>query len=169
MARNIRILTVAIAAAAAACSDSAGPADPVAPIQMNATTTKGTGVFAVDNVVFFPCVGETVHTVLNAPFTFYLVTLPSGEYVYHDHWDTQAVTGTLTGLTSGTVWTRDRFRSPFMDRSTGGGTTHWTSTGIFVSETGPTLQINEVFHVSRNAAGEIKVLKHEFNCRIAPN
>ena len=163
-----RVLITLIVVAAAGCSDSTGPVADVS-AQFEASAVTGTGAFTADNVVFFPCVGEVVHTVVNAPYTFRLLTLATGEQVYHEHWDPHAVTGSITGLTSGTVWTRDRNRSALIDRTTGGGMLHFTFTGIFVSDTGPTLRINEVFHTSRNAAGELVIEKYEFNCRIAPN
>jgi hypothetical protein len=168
MARITRVLGTVILVAVAACSDSTGP-EAVPSVQSSANVTTGTGAFTADNIVFFPCVGEVVHTVVNAPYTFYRVTLPTGEYVYHDHWDTKAVTGSLVGQTSGTVWVRDRNHATVIDRSTSGGMLHFTFSGIFVSDTGPTLLINEVFHTSRNAAGEIVAERYAFNCRLAPN
>src|SRR5688500_17157543 len=155
MAGHIRVLTTIIVVAVAGCSDTTGPNNPEAQPQRSAIRTSGTGVFTVDAVTWHPCLGEVVHTVLHAPYTFHLVRNPNGEYVYHEQWDSHAITGTVTGLTSGTVWTRERFVSPYTERSAGGGMTHYTFGGFLVNESGVTVQVREVFHVSRNATGEL--------------
>ena len=94
------------------------------------------------------------------------MTLPSGEYVYRELWPRTVGAGTITGLTSGHVWRRDVGASPLIDRSTGGGMLRWTASMRFVSETGPSIDVFENFHFSRDANGEVKVDRYQSSCEV---
>jgi hypothetical protein len=101
-----------------------------------------------------------------APFTYRLILTPRGDFVYVEHWDTEAVTGTMIGLDSGIVWTRTKNLSPYIVRSTGGGMEHYTFKGTFVSDHGPTIEVHEVYHVSYDANGELRVELFKFHARL---
>jgi hypothetical protein len=156
--------------ASAACADGPTPLAPEAEINggdvalATASAVKGTGVFSLDQYVFFECAGEVVHNVFQVPYTFHRVVTPSGDYVYVEQWDGREATGTLTGLTTGTVWTRARMVSPYIERSTGGGMTHFVGRVTFTSATAPNIEVREVFHISRNASGEITSQHYELRC-----
>ena len=139
-----------------------GKADP-----RGATIETGSGVFVVeDEVVWFEPVGEYVLVSVYAPFTYRLILTPRGDYVYVEHWDAEAVTGTMEGLSSGIVWTRTKNRSPYIVRSTGGRMEHYTFKGTFVSEDGPTIEVHEVYHVSYDANRELRVDLFKFHARL---
>ena len=102
-------------------------------------------------------VGEPIGFCLYAPFTWRQVTTPQGETVYHLKWDSAAVEGTLTGLWTGTEWIRTKAAAKFTVRSMGGGMTHITCKNTLISETGPTIEIRMVCHISWDANGELRV------------
>jgi hypothetical protein len=108
-------------------------------------------------------VGEPIAFWLHAPFTWRLVTTPRGETVYHLKWDSAAVEGTLTGLWTGTEWVRTKAAANLTTRSMGGGMTHITCKNTFVSETGPTIEVREVYHISWDANGELRVELWKFH------
>lgn len=137
-----------------------------APAASAASMTTGSGVFTHDGVSFFGCVGEEVHSVVAAPYSYHLVQTASGEEIYVEQWDQKAITGSLTGLSSGHYWTRVKNVSPMVIRSTGGGMTHYTFRGTFISETGPTLEVTEIYHTSRDANGRLVADKFETRCRV---
>ena len=166
-----RIRCLPLILVAAACADFTAPepslrANDHPALMQGASVTRGTGVLRFDRVHFFACVGERVHNVFAIPYEFMLVQLPNGNHIYHELVPAAEGVGTITGLTSGHVWRRDVQSSPYFERSAGGGMTHWTYTGRFVSETGPTLQVHETFHLSANAQGEATVLHHDVQCRV---
>ncbi len=106
-----------------------------------------------------------VHNVFQVSYRYTLVILPTGEYVYRELWPYGTI-GTITGLSSGTVWTRTEV-SPYVERSTGGGMVTWTGHVRFVSETGPTIDVNESFHLSSNANGDVTADHYESTgCRL---
>ena len=154
-----------------ACSDGGGPlaADrSIAerlPVQGD-IVQAGTGVFTFEGIVPLDCIGESVHDIVSAPYTFHLITTPSGNSIYVEQWDRENVTGTLVGLTTGTVWTRVNTVSPFVDRTTGGASsmTAFVAQAEFVSETGPTFIGRDIFHISRDANGRVTSEFHEFRC-----
>jgi hypothetical protein len=131
-----------------------------------AQVEHGTAVFNFNRTHFFGCAGETVRNVFSVTFSYTRVRLPTGEYVYRELWPRQDAVGTVTGLSSGHVWQRNNLPSPYVERSTGGGMTHFTSHVRFVSETGPTLIVREVFHMSRNASGELVVDEYKASCDV---
>ena len=139
-----------------------GKADP-----RGATIETGSGVFIVEDVLeWFEPVGEEVLISVYAPFTYRLILTPRGDFVYVEQWDTEAVTGTMIGIDSGIVWTRTKNLSPYIVRSSGGGMEHYTFKGTFVSEDGPTIEVHEVYHVSYDANGELRVELHKFHARL---
>ena len=154
-----------------ACSDGGGPlaADrSIAerlPVQGD-IVQAGTGVFTFEGIVPLDCIGESVHDIVSAPYTFHLITTPSGNSIYVEQWDRENVTGTLVGLTTGTVWTRVNTVSPFVDRTTGGASsmTTYVARAEFVSETGPTFIGRDIFHITRDANGRVTSEFHEFRC-----
>lgn len=154
-------------------STEPAPTDAPAPLDRTAdagaVVEEGTGVFTFDGVFFFDCVGEDIRSVVYAPYTYHLVQMPNGDFLYQETWDTEAVTGTLTGQTSGIVWQRTNNVSPLIQRSTGGGMLHYTFKGDFESELGPDLKVHEIFHASWNAGGELTAEQYHFNCRVAKN
>jgi hypothetical protein len=122
----------------------------------------GRVVFLEEPVVTAPPETLSVY----APFTYRLILTPRGDFVYVEHWDTEAVTGTMIGLDSGIVWTRTKNLSPYIVRSTGGGMEHYTFKGTFVSDHGPTIEVHEVYHVSYDANGELRVELFKFHARL---
>ena len=153
-------------AVAAGCSDH--PASlATAPVSLDAagaTVETGSGVFTFDAVVPFKCTGENVRSIVYAPYSWRRVQLPSGEYVYVERWDTDAVTGTLIGQTTGTIWVRTHNVTTLVERSTGGGMLEYTFSGTFVSETAPLIRVSEIFHVSRDASGRLTAQFSELSC-----
>ena len=129
-----------------------------------ATITSGTGTFSFDRVHYWGCVGEMVHNVFQVSFTWTKVETPTGEYLYREPWHVNGVVGSITGLSSGTVWLREHVVSPYIERSMGGGMVEYTGHVRFVSETGPTIQVNELFDVSSNANGETTVDFYKSDC-----
>ena len=154
-----------------ACTDGGGPlaADRTTaeflPVQSDAVES-GTGVLEFEGTLALACLDEEVHEVLNAPYNFRLVTTPSGNTVYLEPFDHKLVTGTMTGLSSGTIWHRTTTVSPFVSRSTGGngGMTHYTSMAKWVSETGPSIHATQVFHLSFDASGRLTAEHSSFSC-----
>ena len=122
---------------------------------------KGTGVLNFESENYNECVGEVLYEIASITYDYHMVTTPNGEYVYHDLW--LNLSSTLIGE-SGTVWTLKKNVSPFVDRSTGGGATHFTARTTYVSDTGQTLELRSVFHISFDANGELKVERGEFRC-----
>lgn len=130
-----------------------------------AVVERGSGVFTFDGIQFLDCVGEDVRSIVYAPYDFVLVETPTGDFVYHELWDTEAVTGTLIGQTSGIVWERTDNVSPMTIHSMGGGLIHYTFKGRFESDVAPDLKVREVFHLSRNAAGDLTAAFYKPSCR----
>jgi hypothetical protein len=127
-----------------------------------AVVEKGTGVLEIDQVFFLDCFGEWVHEIGSVTYNYHRVQLPNGNYVYHDLW--LKLASTSYGLESGHVWTINKNVSPYIERSTGGGMTHFTAQTTGVSETGPTIELRNVFHISFDANGELKVDRLEIRC-----
>jgi len=167
---------LAVLALFVACGESTDPVSPEAAAEnpelvsgtadAGALVEEGTGVFTFDDIVFFDCVGENVRSIVYAPYTYRLIQMPSGGFVYQETWDTGAVTGTLIGQTSGIVWDRTNNVAPFIERSTGGGSgmIHYTFKGDFESDVGPDLKVHEVFHLSWNASGELVAAFYKPKC-----
>lgn len=169
--KNHALLALAAAGILAACDEADGPLSPenqessvydgpelvTAEPNAGAVLEEGTGVFTYDQVIYFACVGEDVRSIIHAPYTYRVVESPSGNNVYVELWDTDAVTGTLIGQTSGIVWSRINNVSPLVQRNTGGGSgmLHYTFKGDFESDVGPYLKVQQVFHMSWNASGEL--------------
>jgi hypothetical protein len=130
-------------------------ASPKGPSGVGTVVASGKDIFVFDGVVSFGCAGELVHSVVNAPYEYQIIERPTGEYASIVSWDADQITATLTGMTTGMIWTRERNHSPDIRRFTGGVTARYTLDGIFVSETAPTFDIQEVFEVTRNEIGVI--------------
>jgi hypothetical protein len=139
---------------------------PVALSAAGATVTQGTGTFSLDAIQFWDCIGEMIHNQFEVTYDYTLVVLPSGESVYRDLWPSTGPLGTVTGLSSGTVWVRERTLGPDVIRSTGGGLQMFTTNALFVSETGPTIHVREVFHLSGNANGEVTADFYQAYCDV---
>lgn len=178
MLKKHALLALAVTGTLAACGEAR---DPVSPASSGASASDspelvtgtadagaiveaGTGVWEFEGTGFFECAGEEVLSIVHAPFTYHLVEMPSGDFVYQETWDTDAVTGTVTGLESGIVWERTNNVSPMVIRSTGGGMIHYTFKGDFVSDEGPNLQVVEIFHLSSNASGELTTEFYDLRC-----
>lgn len=178
MLKKHALLALAVAGTLAACGEAR---DPVSPTSSDAAASdgpelvtgtadagaiveKGTGVWTFEGTGYFECVDEVVLSIVSAPYTYQLVEMPSGDFVYRETWDTDAVTGTVTGLESGIVWQRTNNVSPMVVRSTGGGMTRYTFKGDFVSDEGPDLKVVEIFHLSSNASGEITTEFYDLRC-----
>lgn len=161
------VLSVAAAVGCSAASDVFAPARAPEPTRLSsATTERGTGTFGIDATFFWACAGEVVHNVFEVTFAYSRVVLPNGEYLYHEVWPNSTGVGTLTGLSTGTVWRRDVQSSQYIERSSGGGLVAYTYKGLFVSETGPTLDVQEVYHLSTSANGSVTVDNYSFTCRV---
>lgn len=166
------LIVFGIAGLSAACDKAiTGPTQLAtarsAPVSRSAASvTDGTGSFSFDAVHYWSCAGEMVHNVFQISFTWTKVELPTGEYVYREPWHVNGVSGSITGLSSGTVWLREHMVSPYIERSMGGGMVEYTGHVRFVSETGPTIQVNEVFVLNSNANGEPTVDFYNAECII---
>jgi hypothetical protein len=150
--------------------------DPVAPARSEplsrpvfaAYHEKGEGVFVASGDYVLDCLGETVreeHTEIR--FRYHFTVTPSGRSVLVDPFIPGTATGTLVGLTSGTVWALDRVISPEVILVTAGQVHTFTANIWWVSETGPTLNVHSLFHMSTNADGEITSAKVDLGtCRL---
>lgn len=128
-----------------------------------AVVEKGEGVLNIEEEFFQECFGEVLHSIGTIPYTYHRVQLPNGKYVYHDLWLNP--TFVAVGLDTGTIWTLAKNVSPFIDRTTGGGMTHFTAMGTWVSDAGEKIELRNVFHVSYDANGNLKVDRLEIRCR----
>lgn len=171
MFRDHRPILLLVFAALVSCSDNGGPlsvADSTGDLHPTQAdiVEHGTGVLVFDGILSLACLDEDVHEVLNAPYTFQRVTTPSGNTIYREPFDHKLVTGTMTGLSTGTVWQRTTTVSPFVSRNTagGGGMTHFTSMAKWVSETGPDIHGTQVFHISFDASGRVTAEHSSFSC-----
>jgi len=124
---------------------------------------KGEGLFVSSGDYSLDCLSETVREVhTEILFRYHLTVTPGGGTVLADAFIPGTGTGTLVGLTSGTIWTLDRVVSPEVIRVTAGQMHTFTANIWWVSETGPTLNIHSLFHMSTNANGEITSAKVDF-------
>jgi len=136
----------------------------------SAVVERGETSFTVDFIDYFPCVDEVVRVTSFVPLDFQVVQTSSGNVIYRDRIDSEGITGTIEGLTSGRIWVRSRNVSTLVERSTGdGGMLHFTFKGDWVSENAPDLKVNEIFHASWSAGGELTAEQYRFNCRMARN
>lgn len=172
MIRLFRTLaTVCLVAPIAAACD--GPIAPTAPgsvelaprVASAAAVATGTGTFTYSGVSYFGCAGEDVLSVVNAPYVYRTVQTPNGTSLYVERWLTDQVTGTLTGQTTGTVWTREGNVTVYVERHGSGDLAKYAFRGYFTNPNGDRIDVNELFHVSVSANGEQTVDKYEFNCR----
>jgi hypothetical protein len=168
----LRFIGIGVLGFLASCSDRtpAGPDAPVDPAaaavgEQGADLEQGTGVFAFDGVVWMDCINEFVFSHVRAPYTYRVTVTPSGNVLYQDSFDHRVSNGTMTGLSSGIVWTRVNNRAPFIQNITLGGTvTHGVFNGDFVSDNGPTIKAHEVFHMRQDADGQIVAERGDFRC-----
>jgi len=155
----------------AACErDSVSPArsEPLARPVFAAYHENGEGVFVSSGDYFLDCLGETVREVhTEIAFRYHLTVTPGGGTILVDPFIPGTATGTLQGLTSGTIWTLDRVVSPEVIRVTAGQMHTFTANIWWLSETGHTLNIHSLFHMSTNAIGEITSAKVDLgSCRV---
>jgi hypothetical protein len=127
-----------------------------------AVVEKGTAVLYLEGDVYSDCFGEVMHFNHVIPYRYHRVQLPNGNYVYQELW----IDSTLTavGLETGTVWTAEKNVSPYIERTTGGGMVHFTDMVTWVSDTGLTIELRSVLHLSFDANGELRVDRLEFRC-----
>lgn len=133
-----------------------------------AQVERGTGVFTFEDTYYWQCVDEVVHIVLYAPYTYHLVILPSGETIYHEHWDTENVVGTLEGMETGLTWHREQVVSPFvMIRDQ---VVHYTFNNVFVCDgDGPDIRVHEVYHRNLDGQGNVIADWTKFRCWEMPH
>lgn len=121
---------------------------------------RGEGVFVSSGEYGLDCLTEIVHEVrTEIPFRYHLTVTPNGNTILTDPFIPGTGTGTLVGLTSGTIWTLDRVMSPDVQLVTAAQMYTFTANIWWVSETGPTINIHSLFHISTNADGEITSAK----------
>ena len=161
----LRFIGIGVLGFLASCSDTM-PVEPDTLFEPAAADVeRGTGVFAFDGVVWMDCINEFVFSHVRAPYTYRVTVTPSGNVLYHDRFDHRVSNGTMTGLSSGIVWTRVNNRSPFLQNITLGGTvTHAVFNGDFVSDQGPTIKAHEGFHMRQDADGQIVAEHADFRC-----
>ena len=152
-----------------ACTDRpTAPKRTIAPNQSSsaaASVESGTGIVSVDVVLFWECAGEDVHNVFDVNYKYTLVELPNGRTTYREIWLNTVGAGTITGLTSGTVWRRDIQASPYVLHTGGlGGSEGFVGKVRFVSETGPDIDVRERFRLVVNANGELTVDDYSITC-----
>lgn len=129
---------------------------------------KGEGVFVESGDFVLDCLSETVREVhTEIVFKYHLTVTPGGGTIFVDRFIPGTATGTLVGLTSGTIWTLDRVISPEVIRVTAGEMHTFTANIWWVSETGPTLNLHSLFHISTNANGEVTSTKFDLgSCQL---
>ncbi len=133
-----------------------------------AQVESGTGVFTFDGTFYWECVDEVVHVIVYAPYTYRLITLPSGESIYQEHWDTENVFGTLEGLETGLTWQREHVVTPLvMVRDQ---VVHYTLNQVFVCDgDGPDVRVHEVYHRSLDGDGDVVAEWDKFRCWDMPH
>ena len=128
---------------------------------------NGEGVFVSSGDANLDCLSETVREVhTEILFRYQSTVTPGGSTILFARFIPGTATGTLVGLTSGTIWTLDRVVSPEVIRVTAGESLTYTANIWWVSETGPTLNIHSLFHVSTNADGEVTSEVELLTCRL---
>jgi hypothetical protein len=162
-----------VMSAMCACADGSG--GPVAPRiaasdgplvarSTGAVQERGTSTFGGDGVNYIPCIGEFVHSHAEFPFRWHQVTTPSGTVVFNDQFIPNAGTGSLEGLTSGTVWTMQRSVSPEVIITNAGEHAFFIAIVTRESATGPTFTLHNTYHFVQNANGDVKVDRFESHC-----
>ena len=126
-----------------------------------AVVEKGEGSLAFDEHFYSDCLGEWAYEIASVTYNYHLVLTPKGDYVYRDLWLNLS---SVVTTESGTVWTLKKNVSPFVDRSTGGGGTLWTTQLTYVSDTGQTQEIRRQFHISFDANGALRVDRFTERC-----
>lgn len=157
----LTLLPLVLAACERDTVSPAGAETPPRPV-FAAYQEKGEGVFVESGDFVLNCLSETVrevHTEIH--FRYHLTVTPGGGSVLVDPFIPGSATGTLVGLTSGTIWTLDRVISPEVILVTAGQVHTFTANIWWVSETGPTLNIHSLFHISTNADGEVTSAKFD--------
>jgi hypothetical protein len=131
-----------------------------------AVVEKGTKVAFWDQIVdLTPCIGEWVHDSGSVTYKYHVVVTPNGESLYHELWLDGNASGTIVGLTTGTIWTLEKIVSPCIIQTTENGMMHWTSLSRAVSETGATLQFNSLYDGWFDEDGELQVKVYRCNCQ----
>lgn len=171
-----RVTLCAIAIAVTACADRAtGPAAPdaassdaasssvLASASGGAVRESGYGVFVGDGTRYLDCIGEDFHVHNEFPFQWFRTVTPSGNVVFKDPF-IKGGFGHAEGLTSGTVWTVDRYVSPEVITTSAGEHAFFVAIVHWVSETGPSFTIHNTYHFVQNANGDVKVDSFESRC-----
>jgi hypothetical protein len=126
---------------------------------------SGTGTFTFDAVHYWDCVGENVHNVFEATYRYTVIELPNGQTTYREIWLNTVGAGTITGLSTGTVWRRDIQAAPYVLHNGGPGGSEWfIYKGRFVSEGGQTIDVREMGRLVVNANGNVTVDDYTFTC-----
>ena len=166
-----RVTFCAIAIAVSACADRvAGPATPdeasssvLASVSGGAVKESGYGVLVGDGTRYLDCIGEDFHAHNEFPFKWSRTVTPSGNVVFKDPF-IEGGFGRAEGLTSGTVWTVDRYLSPEVITTNAGEHAFFVAIVHWVSETGPSFTIHNTYHFVQNANGDVKVDSFESRC-----
>jgi hypothetical protein len=133
-----------------------------------AVVEKGTRDISiiVDVPFYWDCAGQFVRQTITGTFNYHLVQTPNGNTQYHELW-LKNITGWVRGA-DGTVWIRTGNVSPTVELRNADGSLRmlqFTFKGEFISATGPTIKAWEVFHLSFDANGEVRVDLYESRCR----
>ena len=134
-----------------------------------AIVEKGEYIFDWSNTFYYDCLGTEVYNEFSVPVKYMVVENPSGKQLYFEEWLPNQLEGTIIDLTTGEVWERTQTTSPYMERTNASGAemTMYTFKSIFVNiDTGERLMINERYHISTDADGEVHVDTSAHNCHI---
>lgn len=132
-----------------------------------AVTDKGTGELSiiVDEPFYWQCAGQQVTQTITGTFSYHSVLTPSGMTQYHELW-LKGITGRVEGA-DGTVWIRTGNVSPYVELRNADGTlrmVQFTFKGEFVSETAPTIKVWQLYHLTIDANGELRIELSESRC-----
>lgn len=161
----------AIAIAVSACADRVtGAAAPdvasssvLASASGGAVHESGYGVLVGDGTRYLDCIGENFHAHNEFPYQWFRTVTPSGNVAFRDPF-IKGGFGQAEGLTSGTVWTVDRYLSPEVINTNAGQQAFFVAIVHWVSETGPSFTIHNTYHFVQNANGDVKVDSFESRC-----
>jgi len=155
------ILPTVLLVTLAAC-DTPNPAEPPKP-NHSAVISNGTGVFNQDFTGYVECAGEDVRFVFHVPFTFQVITTPTGTY-FKMHFETQDAGGVGTGLTTGTVWNLEGGALTLIQVDEGRGIQQYASMGRWRSASGSTLSEHELLQVRLDGDGNL--ITSSFDMRV---
>lgn len=137
-----------------------------------AVVEKGTGTFELDLELYWPCLETDVLTVFTVPTRYYLVQTANGNEVYVEQWLPNQLEGFIIELDSGAYWERTKTITTMVSRSTGGDSEmlEYAFKSVMVNvDTGERMMVNERYHISYDANGEMRVETSSLNCRMIGN